>query len=258
MRILIGNDDGIASPGLGVLRRIAEKLTNDVWVVAPSRKWTAASHQLSFDQDLELTPHGDRVWSCSGAPADCVVAAMGILFSGRRTAWPDLVLSGINDGLNVGEDAIYSGTLAYVREATLWGIPAIGFSEPKNRVTRPNDVTHLAELIAGLWTKRDVWMGCHDRDQGAYYLSINLPINLPAKVIEARPGTDKIASEIERRGINTDGVISYRIVRSRPGTMVPGDQNSAVASGHIAIARFSPLGLSPLAPDDIRKITTPP
>ena len=91
-------------------------LEAEVWIVAPDRKWTAASHQLSFDRDLTLTRTGERNYACSGAPADCVVAAMTILFAGA--AKPELVLAGINDKCNVAEDVAYSGTIAIAREAT--------------------------------------------------------------------------------------------------------------------------------------------
>ena len=102
MRILIANDDGVGAPGLGLLADTARVLSSDVWIVAPERKWTAASHQLTFDRDQTLTRVGERIYACSGAPADCVVAAMSILFAGATQ--PDLVLAGINDKSNVGED----------------------------------------------------------------------------------------------------------------------------------------------------------
>ena len=74
MRVLVCNDDGIDAPGLRVLAAAATTLTSDVWVVAPERKWTAASHQLSFDRVLTLTRVGEREYKCSGAPADCAMS----------------------------------------------------------------------------------------------------------------------------------------------------------------------------------------
>src|SRR5687768_1605699 len=90
MRILVCNDDGIMAPGLTLLAEAARAMSDDVWVVAPERKWTAAGHQLSFDRDLTLARTAERVYACSGAPADCVVAAMTVLFEGQPR--PDLVL----------------------------------------------------------------------------------------------------------------------------------------------------------------------
>ena len=75
MRILVSNDDGIGAPGLITLVEAALTLTPDTWVVAPELKWTAASHQLSFDRVLTLTRIAEREYACSGTPADCVIAA---------------------------------------------------------------------------------------------------------------------------------------------------------------------------------------
>ncbi|MEP6998340.1 MAG: 5'/3'-nucleotidase SurE, partial [Betaproteobacteria bacterium] len=137
MRILVSNDDGVTAPGLFQLVGAAAALDGELWVVAPDRKWTAASHQLSFDQDLVLSRVGERAYACSGAPADCVVAAMTVLFAdGPR---PDLVLAGINDGRNVGEDIAYSGTIAIGREAAFWGMPAICISRVKAATHRAGD-----------------------------------------------------------------------------------------------------------------------
>ena len=135
MRILVSNDDGIGAPGLRTLVDAARTLAPDIWVVAPERKWTAASHQLSFDRVLTLTRVAESEYACSGAPADCVVAAMTLLFAEGRK--PDLVLAGVNDKLNVAEDLAYSGTMAIAREATFWDVPAIGISRStRDRRTR--------------------------------------------------------------------------------------------------------------------------
>ena len=78
MRILISNDDGVAAPGLALLADAARELSEDVLIVAPERKWTAASHQLTFDREQTLTRIEPGVYACSGAPADCIVAAMTV------------------------------------------------------------------------------------------------------------------------------------------------------------------------------------
>src|SRR5690606_17231195 len=96
--------------------QMARRLTDDVWVVAPDGKRTAASGSITVARPLTMTRHGDKRYSCSGTPADCVVTAMTWLF--EQDQKPDLVLSGVNDGRNVGEDLAYSGTLAIAREAT--------------------------------------------------------------------------------------------------------------------------------------------
>ena len=227
MRILVGNDDGVAAPGLAELLVAAAALEAELWIVAPERQWTAASHQLSFDQDLTLSRVGERAYSCSGAPADCVVAAMTLLFDGRK---PDLVLAGINDGRNVGEDIAYSGTLAFGREAAFWGVPAICLSRVKGAVHRAGDDAALRGLLRTLSGTRGEWAG------DGCWLAVNLPASLPAPIVPATTARAKIASEtdvVERSAEH----IRYRLRRGRAYVSTPGDENAAIDAGNIVIAR---------------------
>jgi 5'-nucleotidase len=238
MRILICNDDGISAPGLALLARAALALDAEVWIVAPERKWTAASHQLSFDRDLTLTRTGERSYACSGAPADCVVAAMTIVFaSGAR---PDLVLAGINDKRNVAEDVAYSGTIAISREAVFWGVPAISLSRAEPAVDAAADVDPLGRLLKVLWNERREWA------LDGHWLSLNLPSKLPAPLVQARPGRDKIggAADIAEA---SDAHIRYRIRRGRPGTSTPGDENACIAAGNISLVRYGWLTVAGLS-----------
>jgi 5'-nucleotidase len=229
VRILAGNDDGIAAPGLAELTRAAAAaLDAELWVVAPERKWTAASHQLSFDQDLVLSRVGERAYACSGSPADCVVAAMTVLFADGPK--PDLVLAGINDGRNVGEDIAYSGTMAIGREAAFWGVPAISISRVKGAVRGSDDDAALRALLHILADTRGEWA----RD--GHWLGVNLPAALPAPVVQATIGRDKIASAsdvLER----TPDSIRYRLRRGRAHASIAGDENAAIDAGNIVIVR---------------------
>lgn len=228
MRILIANDDGIDAPGIALLRHAAARVASDIWVVAPERKWTAASHHLSFDRDLTLTRREEQVYALDGTPADCIVAAMAVLF--RTGGHPDLVLSGVNDGRNAAEDAAYSGTLSIAREASFWDIPAIGFSRTKGGTSEEQDVAALATLIEGLWTKRDDWV------REGVFLSVNLPKKLPAEAGLASVGRDKIAGAADIQSQDGDRIV-WRIRRGRPHSRRPGDENSLIDAGRIAIVR---------------------
>lgn len=226
MRILISNDDGVAAPGLALLADAARELSEDVLIVAPERKWTAASHQLTFDRDQTLTRVDTNVYACSGAPADCVVAAMTVLH-----AAPALVLSGVNDKQNVGEDIAYSGTTAIAREATFFGVPAISVSRVGNAVVRASDRDDLGSLLRVLWERRADWA------MPGHWLGVNLPARLPAPLVEARVGRDKIAGAcdvIEATGAR----ITYRLRRGRPGTPAPGDENATLAEGEATVVRY--------------------
>lgn len=123
---LLSNDDGHDSPGL---RALAEAIVDDfeVVVVAPFHEQSAMSHALSLHRPLRAREQSPAWFSVDGTPADCVYVALhtGTRFLPRR---PDIVLSGINRGLNLGQDAFYSGTVAAAREAALRGIPAMALS----------------------------------------------------------------------------------------------------------------------------------
>src|SRR5256885_12433635 len=107
-RILVTNDDGINAPGLKVLERVARSLSRDVWVVAPEVEQSGAAHSLTLRRPLQIRRVSPRRFAVDGTPTDCVLLAVNRLVEGRR---PDLVLSGVNRGSNLGEDVTYSGTL---------------------------------------------------------------------------------------------------------------------------------------------------
>lgn len=125
-RILISNDDSIHSTGIKVLERIARALSDDVWVCAPETEQSGASHSLTIHRPLRTRRYDDRHYSVDGTPTDCIMFAINSLLDDRR---PDLVLSGINHGANIGDDVTYSGTVAAAMEATLLDVRAIALSQ---------------------------------------------------------------------------------------------------------------------------------
>ncbi|ALC10886.1 5'/3'-nucleotidase SurE [Sphingopyxis sp. 113P3] len=125
MRILLTNDDGYHAPGFAVLEAIARQLSDDIWVCAPAEEQSGAGHSLTLSQPVRVRQHGERRWSCTGTPTDSVMIAIGKLMPER----PDLVLSGVNRGANLGDDVTYSGTVSAAIEGALAGIPAIALSQ---------------------------------------------------------------------------------------------------------------------------------
>ncbi|MBI4545299.1 MAG: 5'/3'-nucleotidase SurE [Gemmatimonadetes bacterium] len=123
MRILVTNDDGYLALGLRTLVRAASAL-GEVHVVAPDREQSAISHSLTLHHPLRVREGRDGMLVVDGTPTDCVVLAIGELLPGR----PDVVLSGVNHGGNLGDDVLYSGTVAAAMEATILGIPAVAVS----------------------------------------------------------------------------------------------------------------------------------
>src|SRR5205809_6048361 len=123
MRLLVTNDDGILAHGIECLIAAAEPL-GEVTVVAPDREQSATSHSLTLHYPLRPIRRGDRRWQVDGTPTDCVMLAVEALMSDR----PDFVLSGVNHGQNMGEDVLYSGTVAAAMEGLSLGIPSIAIS----------------------------------------------------------------------------------------------------------------------------------
>jgi 5'-nucleotidase len=124
-RILVTNDDGVYSEGIKLLARALEPL-GEVVVVAPDREQSAMGHALTLHRPLRLRELGDRTYSVDGTPTDCV--NLGLLWL-LKDSPPDLVVSGINFGLNLGDDVTYSGTVSATFEGTLMGIPSVAFSQ---------------------------------------------------------------------------------------------------------------------------------
>jgi 5'-nucleotidase len=151
MNILLTNDDGINSDGI---LKLAEALRSGgkhkVSVVAPDVNRSGVSHALSiFHNAVKLSSLGDDTWSCTGYPADCIIAGL----NGLLSETPDLILSGINNGENLGTDIIYSGTAAAARQGGLAGIPSIALSlagnAPYNWDMAISWITgHLEELLS--------------------------------------------------------------------------------------------------------------
>lgn len=125
MRILLTNDDGIFAPGLEVLERIAAQFSDDVWICAPSEEQSGAGHSLTLTRPVRLRQHGERRFSVSGTPTDAVMMALRTVMPGP----PDLVLSGVNRGANLGDDVTYSGTVSAAVEGALAGIRSIALSQ---------------------------------------------------------------------------------------------------------------------------------
>jgi 5'-nucleotidase len=151
MRILLTNDDGINSPGI---RALNEALRNDheVWVFAPDGDRSGMSHYITLKDPVRAKKYKEQMYSCSGSPVDCVlVGSIGLL-----PEKPDVVISGINMGPNVGTDIVYSGTAAAARQAAFMGIPGIAVSISSYELPYHFDplaafVSENLDLLKELW-----------------------------------------------------------------------------------------------------------
>jgi 5'-nucleotidase len=192
MLFLLTNDDGIDSPGLEHLARCLSDL-GDVYVVAPERERSAAGHSITMHKPIRVRPKEDRgkrikVWETSGSPADCVVVGVFDLLPQK----PNLVVSGINLGPNLGDDLTYSGTVSGALEGFICDIPALAIS----LATYENPLWEGAAQIAQGIVKAVLSLS------SMILLNINIP-NYPRNQIKGfaltRLGRRRYASRLTRR-----------------------------------------------------------
>lgn len=143
MRILISNDDGYFAPGLNILATHLAKIA-DITVVAPERNRSGASNSLTLDRPLSVRKASNGFYYVNGTPTDCVHIAL----TGLMDEMPDMVVSGINDGANMGDDTIYSGTVAAAMEGYLLDIPSFAVSMSQHNATHFETAARIAvELV---------------------------------------------------------------------------------------------------------------
>jgi 5'-nucleotidase len=184
--VLLANDDGFRARGLGLLAQ-ALRPHSTVVVCAPEVEQSAASHALSLHRPLRLFEHGNGVFSVDGTPADCVYVA---LHGDTRVLprKPDVIVSGVNHGVNLGDDVFYSGTVAAAREGALKGIPSLAVS-----AARDADYEAAAALAARL-TLALAGLG-----GGAVLLNVNVPPGRDWPLRATRLGRRIYRDEVEFR-----------------------------------------------------------
>ena len=163
MHILLSNDDGYQSPGIQVLAKYLRQMA-DVTVVAPVRDRSASSNSLTVDRPLNVTEVASGVYAVDGTPTDCVHLAVTGLLQDKS---PDMVVAGINHGENLGDDVVYSGTVAAAMEGRHLGLPAVAISVA---ASEPQYIEVAAELTQRFVSKIDC---------GLFPAEIILNINIP-------------------------------------------------------------------------------
>jgi len=228
-RILVTNDDGIHAPGLKTLETIARALSDDVWVVAPEQEQSGAGHSLTLRRPLRERHLSERRFAVDGTPTDCVLLGVHHILGERK---PDIVLSGVNRGGNLGEDVTYSGTIAAAMEGALIGLPAIALSqccEGEHPVKWHTAETHGPGLVRRL-------------AEAGWPMGVLINVNFPDVV--AGSVVDTIIAEQGRREAGVR-IVEDRDPRGRPicwigdypnhASFEPGTDLWAVREGLIAV-----------------------
>lgn len=179
MRILVANDDGYLAPGLQALVAACEGL-GDLEVVAPEQNASGTSNSLTLHRPLSVYRATNGFRYINGTPSDCVHVALTGLLEHR----PDLVVSGINNGANMGDDTLYSGTVAAAMEGFLFGIPAIAFSQVNKGWVHLDSAAKVARSIIEHVVQRPP-------RKGAWLLNVNIP---------NRPDAHELPREVTRLG----------------------------------------------------------
>jgi len=228
-QVLVCNDDGINAPGLKLLEKVLTSLAREVWVAAPETEQSAVSHSLTLRRPLRIRKLSARHFALDGTPTDCVL--MGINEIMKSTP-PDLVVSGVNRGGNLGEDVTYSGTVAAAMEGTLLGVPSVALSQVYA------DGHPVKWATAEKWTAKVLKKLTAESWPPGVLINVNFPDVTADRVtgIEVtRQGRRKIGSELVC-GTDPRGEPYYWIgAQRREEKYSPGIDLEAISRGAISI-----------------------
>ncbi len=242
MLILITNDDGIHAEGINALAHEIKKIA-DVILVAPDREQSASSHSFTMNRPLRINEYNENMYACDGTPTDCVMLGVhGIL----KHKLPDLLLSGINHGANMGEDITYSGTVAAAIEGSILGIPSIAISNT-------NGEDKKSYRLAAKFISKFVKQIDKLKLINGSFLNINLPELNGDKFIDyaftspaQRVYNDIIIEKTDPRGKNYYWIAGDCVWRN-----IEGSDYEAVSNGKVSI---SPLKVNFADLEELEKI----
>ena len=227
MHILISNDDGYRAPGINALAAAMRRFGR-VTIVAPDHNHSGASNSLTLNRPLtvEHMP-GTDLYVLSGTPSDCVHVAM----TGLLDEKPDLVVSGINCGANMGDDTMYSGTVAAAIEGYLFGVPAIAFSQIDKGWAELDSAAKIAETVVERFLERR-------SQQGPVLLNVNMP-NMPYEAIAGirttrlgrRQSAEPVIPEMSPRGFP----IYWLGAAGKPADAAEGTDFWATSHGYVSV-----------------------
>lgn len=223
-KILITNDDGIHSEGIAALEAAMREI-GDVFVVAPESEMSGAAHSLTLARPLRIRQIDEIHWTVDGTPTDCVTLALNQILS--PDIRPDICVSGINHGANMGDDATYSGTVAGAMESTILGVPGLAFSLVAYRT---HDFTESAKIAREVTLK-----ALNDKIPQGTLLNVNVPKGVPKGIRITKQGF-KSARPVISEHIDPRGKLYYWIGEVREGFRAEGGTDfEAVDEGYVSI-----------------------
>ena len=244
MHILISNDDGYRAPGIHALAKAMQRFGR-VTIVSPESNHSGASNSLTLNRPLTVEHiEGDNLYVISGTPSDCVhVALTGLLPK------PDLLVSGINCGANMGEDTMYSGTVAAAIEGYLFGVPSIAFSQIDKGWAELESAAKIAEDVVDHYLK-------HRESEEAVLLNVNIP-NMPYEQIKGIQATRlgrRHCAESVIREMSPRGFPIYWLGRAgAPNDAAEGTDFWATQHGYVSV---TPLQIDLTAHKQVQTVSS--
>ena len=234
-RVLVTNDDGIDAPGLKVAEAVAAAIAEEVWTVAPATDYSGGSRQISLHQALRLREHGARRFALNGSPADCVMVAVGAVM---KEAKPDLIISGVNAGVNIGGDVGFSGTVGAAMTANVLGIPGVALSQAwrvRDDVPWETSRIWLPKVMEKLLAS-DMW-------PWKFVPNINVPDAAPDAItgiqVTRQGRSTRVAPLIERRVDLRDQDYYWLYLSKQQDEPDPDEDIAALRRGAVSV---TPLG----------------
>ncbi len=244
MNILLTNDDGVSSPGISLLAGALRVAGHRVFTLAPDCNRSGVSHAISFlNGPCKLTEIEEDTWSCSGTPADCVILALMGGLPPMGDSKPDLVISGINRGANLGTDIVYSGTAAAARQAVFFGIPALALSLVEGERWYWETVVSFA--VENLEEMRAFW-------KADTFINVNFPNREepPLGFRPAFPARRRYNDSVTVFKPASGGVYCFTEGGKTGAVHAPGSDYEAVAGNY---ASMSSVFIYPVSMEDVRE-----
>lgn len=233
MRILLTNDDGIHAEGIHAMQvALAQQVDLQVITVAPAQEQSATGHAITLGKPLQLTQVSDTSYKVNGTPADCVLLGLKVLYKKK----PDLIISGINHGQNLGEDVYYSGTVAAAREGAINGINALAVSVVGTQNCQFEPAAKFIADLAPQLVKGSMGKGM--------FFNINVP-NCAEKALQGvsitKPGTRTYRNVMQAEKA-ADGTTQYRVAGTPVWKREIGTDHHAIGKREISV---TPLEVAP-------------
>jgi 5'-nucleotidase len=248
LRVLISNDDGYLAPGILELKKKLDTLY-DVTMIAPSEERSTTGHSLSLDKPLRLESHGANTYACTGFPGDCVLMGLGYVMKEKR---PQVVVTGINRGANLGQDLYYSGTIAAAREAAFHSVPSIATSLVLTSGFKETHYATAAQIVMYM-----LELKFHEIVPGLTLLNLNVPNSSIGEVkgmkltkVGYRNYSEEIHDRVDARGRQ------YFWIAGHLNGHHP-DENTdcaAVADGYASLTFQRLVGHSPEEPSGLKQL----